>query len=75
MMTTTVTEEVAEVVRLLVASVEEEDIAEVLEAVSAEEALAVVQAAEVVPVQGSDSKYDYREINLNSTNKKSDFQT
>ena len=66
MMTTTVTEEVAEVVRLLVASVEEEDMAEALEAVSAEEALAVVQAAEVVPVQGSDSKYDYREINLNS---------
>ena len=74
MMMTTVTEEVAEVVRLLVASVEEEDMAEALEAVSAEEALEVVQEEEV-PVHGSDSNYDYREINLNSTNKKSDFQT
>ncbi len=75
MMMTTVTEEVAEVVRLLVASVEEEDMAEALEAVSAEEALEVVQEEEEVPVHGSDSNYDYREINLNSTNKKSDFQT
>lgn len=75
MTTTTVTEEVAEAVRLLVASVEEEDMAEALEAVSAEEASVVVQAVEVVPVHGSDSSYDYREIKLNSTNKKSDFQT
>ena len=49
-MKTIATEEVAEVVRLSVASVEEEDMAEVSEAVSAEEALAVVQAVEAVPV-------------------------